>query len=139
MTGTFSHKLVAVMNEKIEPGVVMNALAHMSMGLGAHIDREQLHFIDYIDADGSAHPSISKMPFIILRANSNKISALRRVAREAGVQCIDFTNTMTAGSYIEQLERMKVTKEGDLIYYGCVLFGEWDKVSEITRKFSLWK
>jgi hypothetical protein len=34
---------------------------------------------------------------------------------------------------------MKQTKEADLAYYGIVLFGDWDKVSEMTRKFSLWK
>ncbi|HVV67717.1 MAG TPA: DUF2000 family protein [Gammaproteobacteria bacterium] len=24
-------------------------------------------------------------------------------------------------------------------YYGIVLFGDWDKVSALTRKFSLWR
>jgi hypothetical protein len=46
---------------------------------------------------------------------------------------------MTIGSYKDQLERTKQTKEADLIYYGIVLFGKWDTVSELTRKFSLWK
>jgi hypothetical protein len=46
---------------------------------------------------------------------------------------------MTTGTYAEQLERTKRVKEADLIYYGIVLFGTWDKVSELTRKFSLWK
>ena len=46
---------------------------------------------------------------------------------------------MTVGTYTEQLERTKQTKEEAIVYYGIVLFGEWDKVSELTRKFSLWK
>lgn len=50
-----------------------------------------------------------------------------------------FTHTMTIGSYEEQLERTKQVKEADLIYYGIVLFGDWDKVSVLTKKFSLWK
>lgn len=58
---------------------------------------------------------------------------------EAGIKCADFTNVMTIGTYIEQIEQMKKTKEEDLIYYGIVLFGDWNKVSELTRKFSLWK
>lgn len=135
----FTHKLVAVMNEKIEPGIIMNALAHMCIGFGSEIGKEPLRLTDYIDADGGSHPSISEMPFMILKANSNKIRTLRLAAREAGIQCVDFTDTMTVGTYLEQIERTKNTKEADLIYYGIVLFGDWEKVSELTRKFSLWK
>ncbi len=135
----FENKLVAVMNEKIEPGVIMNALAHMSIGFGSDIGKEPLQLTNYIDADGGSHPNISEMPFMILKANSNKIRALRLAAKEAGIKCVDFTNTMTIGTYLEQIERTKQTKEVDLIYYGVVLFGNWDKVSELTRKFSLWK
>ena len=135
----FENKLVAVMNEKIEPGVIMNALAHMSIGFGSVIGKQALRLTNYIDADGGSHPHISEMPFMILKANSNKIRTLRTAALQAGIQCVDFTSTMTSGTYLEQLDRTKEVKEADLIYYGIVLFGDWDKVSELTRKFSLWK
>lgn len=135
----FENKLVAVMNEKIEPGAIMNALAHMCIGFGSDIGKESLRLTNYIDADGGNHPNISEMPFMILKANSNKIRALRLAAHQAGIQCVDFTDTMTVGTYIEQIERTKQTIDADLIYYGIVLFGNWDKVSELTRKFSLWK
>lgn len=135
----FENKLVAVMNEKIEPGVIMNALAHMCIGFGSEIGKELLRLTKYIDADGGSHPNISEMPFMILKANSNKIRALREVSSQADIRSVDFTDTMTIGSYLEQIERTEQTKETDLIYYGIVLFGNWDKVSEMTRKFSLWK
>ena len=135
----FENKLVAVMNEKIEPGVIMNALAHMCIGFGSDIGKEPLRLTNYIDADEGSHPNISEMPFMILKANSNKIRALRQAALQAGIKFVDFTDTMTIGSYVEQLERTKQIKEADLIYYGIVLFGNWNKVSELTRKFSLWK
>lgn len=135
----FENKLVAVMNEKIEPGVIMNALAHMCIGFGSEIGKEPLRLTNYIDGDESSHPSISEMPFIILKANSNKIRTLRQAVEQAGIKFVDFTDTMTIGSYVEQLERTLQVKEADLIYYGIVLFGSWDKVSELTRKFSLWK
>lgn len=139
MTTAFSNKLVAVMNEKIEPGVIMNALAHLCIGFGAEIGQEPLRLTNYIDADGSSHPNISEMPFMILKANSNKIRSLRQAALAAGIKFVDFTHTMTVGTYLEQIERTKQTKEEEFIYYGIVLFGEWDKISELTRKFSLWK
>jgi hypothetical protein len=136
---SFENKLVAVMNEKIEPGIVMNALAHMCIGFGSEIGKDPLRLTEYVDADGGSHPSISEMPFMILKANSNKIRGLRQACKEAGIKFVDFTNTMTVGSYVEQLERTKQTKEEELVYYGIILFGDWQKVSEMTRKFSLWK
>lgn len=135
----FENKLVAVMNEKIEPGVIMNALAHMCIGLGAQIGKDPLRLTNYVDADGTSHPCISEMPFMILKANSNKIRALREAALQASIASATFTDTMTIGGYVEQLERTKQTKEADLIYYGIVLFGKWDEVSNLTKKFSLWK
>lgn len=127
------------MNEKIEPGIIMNALAHMCIGFGSDIGKDPLRLTNYMNADGGIHPNISEMPFMILKANSNKLRALRLAAQQAEIRCVDFTNTMTIGTYVEQIERTKQTKEADLIYYGVVLFGDWEKVSELTRKFSLWK
>jgi len=136
----FENKLVAVMNGKIEAGVIMNALAHMCIGFGAKIGKDELRLSDYVDANENVHPHISDIPFIILKAkNSNKLADLRRAASELGVRFADFTDTMIVGTYKEQLERTKETQEADLVYYGVVLFGDWEKVSQLTKKFSLWK
>ncbi|MBS0359490.1 MAG: DUF2000 domain-containing protein [Proteobacteria bacterium] len=135
----FENKLVAVLNKDIEHGVVMNALAHMTIGLGAEVGKELLQLDHYVDANQNTYPNISKIPFIILRAKSNEIRKTVVAAREHSIQHGIFVNTMTVGTYVEQLERTKLSPEESLIYYGCVLFGAWDKVSEITRKFSLWK
>lgn len=135
----FTNKLVAVLNKSIETGKVMNALAHMCIGLGAVIGKEALRLTDYKDADGGSHPFISECPFIILSENSNKIRKLRHEAIANHIIFNDFTDTMTIGTYQEQLARTEQVKDEHLIYYGIVLFGEWDKVTELTRKFSLWR
>ena len=139
MSEEFENKLVAVMNEKVEPGIIMNALAHMCIGFGSIIGCDKLRLTNYIDGNQGSHPNISEMPFIILKANSNKIRNLKQAASELGIECVDFTDTMTSGTYLEQLERTKQTKELDLIYYGVILFGKKEKLSELTKKFSLWK
>lgn len=135
----FKNKLVAVLNKSIEPGKVMNALAHMCIGLGSVIGKEELRLTDYKDADGGSHPFISELPFIILSENSNKIRKLRNEAIANHITFNDFTDTMTIGNYKEQLARTVQVKDEDLIYYGIVLYGEWEKVTELTRKFSLWR
>lgn len=135
----FKNKLVAFLNKSIEAGKVMNALAHMSIGLGAAIGKEPLRLTDYQDADGGSHPFISEYPFIILSANSNKIRKCRFEAIEKGLLFNDFTDSMTIGTYQEQIEKTSKIKESELIYYGIVLFGEWEVVTELTKKYSLWK
>lgn len=135
----FENKLVAVMNKSVEPGKAMNALAHMCIGLGAAIGKESLRLTDYRDADGGSHPHISEIPFIILAENSNKIRKLRDEALAYQIMLTDFTDTMTVGTYQEQIKRTAKVKNADLVYYGIVLFGDWDKVTELTKKFSLWR
>lgn len=135
----FKNKLVAVLNKSVEPGKAMNALAHMCIGLGSAIGPEALHLTDYRDADNNSHPFISELPFIILTENSNKIRKLRQAALENNIMFNDFTDTMTIGTYKEQIAKTLITKDENLIYYGIVLFGDWDKVTELTKKCSLWR
>jgi hypothetical protein len=135
----FENKLVAVLNKSIPVGNLMNALAHLCIGFGAKIGVEPLRLTNYKDGDGGDHPYISEIPFMVLEANSNKIRALRQAAIEQGIEFSDFTHTMTVGGYEEQIKRSAETPESELIYYGIVLFGNWEKVSALTKKFSLWK
>jgi len=138
--GVFENKLVAILNYKdVAPGVVLNALGHMTLGLGAQIGKQNLRLDDYIDANGNVYPNISQMPFIILQGKSNEIRRTVAAAREAKMVYGVFLNTMTGGTYLEQLDRTKETPDEQLIYYGCVIFGPWDAVSALTKKFSLWK
>lgn len=57
---------------------------------------------------------------------------------------MEFKNKLVAvlnksRTYLDQIEKTKQVKDQDLIYYGIVLFGDWQKVTELTRKFSLWR
>ncbi len=136
----FKKKLIAVMNKNIEPGIIMNALAHMSFGLGTSIkDKDECKLTNYKDNDGNDHRNISEIPFIILRANSNKIRNTRNQAIEDNIDFVDFNDTMTIGTFQEQIIKAQNTKEKDLNYYGIVLFGDYEKISEMTKKFSLWR
>jgi hypothetical protein len=136
----FSNKLVAVINKQIEPGIAMNALAHMCLGFGAHMGPSDLHLMDYTNAEGAIYPNISKMPFIILREkNSNKIAKLLAQAKEAGIQYAVFTNTMTEGTWEDQKARTLATKSNDILFYGIVLFGPQQIITQMTEKLSLWR
>lgn len=136
-----THKFVAVLNKKIPVGNLMNALGHITAGFAAsYPNPAEMRFDNYEDADGNAHPNISDNPFIVLQAdNSNKIRTLREALTEAGIHFVDFTSTMTVGTYAEQQKKTKATPEAELEYWGIVTFGEVDKLNAITKKFSLWR
>jgi hypothetical protein len=136
-----THRFTAILNKKIEPGRLMNALGHMAAGLaGGSTDPAAMKFLQYLDASGGAHPNISYHPFIVLQAdNSNQIRTVRSAALEKGIAFTDFTSTMTAGTSEEQVERTKQTKEEELEYWGICLFGETEGIKEMTKKFSLFR
>lgn len=136
---SFDNKLVGIVNKDIDVGVAMNALAHMTIGLGGQLDADLLCLNDYKDQDGHIYPCISKMPFIILRGKSSEIRKAVHGAREHQIKHGIFTNTMTGGTYVEQLENTSETPEENLTYYGAVLFGPWETVSLLTKRFSLYK
>lgn len=136
-----TNKFVAVLNKKISVGSLMNALGHMAAGLvSSYSDIPAMRFDSYIDANGNVHKSISDNPFIILSAdNSNQIRTLRQELIVANVHFVDFTSTMTVGTYTEQKERTKQTPEEQLEYYGICLFGDRMVLAPLTKKFSLWR
>jgi hypothetical protein len=136
----FQNKLVAIVNKKVDAGVLMNALAHMCLGFGAHTGSTELHLMDYQNADGFLYPNISKMPFIILKEdNSNRIAKLLMEAKEAGIHYSVFTNTMTEGTWEDQKARTLAVKPEEIVYYGIVLFGPQEVVTKLTKKLSLFR
>jgi hypothetical protein len=135
-------KLVALINKRLESGVAMNALAHATaaaVNLAGQEGRESLKFLDFADADGQVYPGISARSFIILRGTDADIRKLRASAMAAGLPAVAFTNTMTGGTYIEQLERTKVAHAQDLVFYALVVLGNAETLNPLTKKLSLWR
>ncbi|MFA6305304.1 MAG: DUF2000 domain-containing protein [Candidatus Gracilibacteria bacterium] len=136
-----SKRFIAVLNKKIEPGRIMNALGHMTAGLaGGSVKTEEMCFLQYQDKTGGTHPNISHFPFIILKAdNSNKIRTVRNECIARKIPFSDFTGTMTLGTSQEQLQATATSPEEELEYYGIVMFGPTDILKEFTGKFSLYQ
>lgn len=134
-------RFVAVLNKKIEPGKLMNALGHMSAGLSGGYNRaNEMWFLEYKDKNNGIHPFISHFPFIVLSAdNSNQIRTVRNEAIARNIIFSDFTSTMTIGTSEEQVKNTAFTDEINLEYYGICTFGQTELLREFTKKFSLWK
>ena len=142
MTVQNGYKFVALVNKNLEPGVALNSLGHANLGLAALLadgKKDAMSLLEFKDADGQVHPNISALSLIVLRGTSGNIRSLRTEARALGIPCVDFTSSMTGGSYEEQLERTRKTPEAELEYYCVVLFGKIDELNPLTKKFSLYK
>jgi hypothetical protein len=136
-----SARVVVLLNKALAPGVALNAIAHLGMAIANVIGdegRTQLKFLDFSDADGGIHPSISARSLIVLRGKSSELRKLRREARTAGLATVDFTNSMTGGTYRDQLERTFAAKDDDLEYFGVAVFGPTEMTTPLTRRHSLW-
>lgn len=136
-----SKRFIAILNKKIEPGRLMNALGHMTAGLvgGFELNKE-ICLLDYQDKNDNLQSRISHYPFIVLKAdNSNKINNVRKEAKLNSISFTVFTDTMIIGISQDQIDATKNKTEDELEYYGICLFGETEKLKEFTGKFSLYK
>lgn len=136
------YKFVAVINEKIEIGKALNAIAHMSLGLVNIADeetREKMSFIDFPDKDNESHKSISGLSLIVLKGRNGEIKKARKQFIEENILFTDFIETMTGDTYTEQLVKTKELGQEEHNYFGLLAFGEIDTINPITRKLSLYK
>lgn len=136
------YKFVAVINEKIEMGKALNAIAHMGLGLvniANEETRERMSFIDFPDKDSESHKSISGLSLIVLKGRNGEIKKVRRQFAEQNILFTDFIETMTGDTYAEQLVKTKELGLEEHNYFGILAFGEIDKINPITKRLSLWK
>ena len=121
-------------------GIAFNTLAHLSLSIGKNVNdivgKELL-----TDASGVTHMGLSKYPFIILKANSQKIRDITNEAKEnSKLLVVDFPEYAYTTYTDEELqEAMSKTKEETLKYYGVALFGSVEEVDKLTKQLPLWK
>lgn len=133
-------KTVAVIDESISLGIAFNTLAHLALSIGKNatniMGKKELE-----DTSGIIHKGLSKYPFIILKANSEKIRQIVNEAKEnTELLVVDFPEQAYTEYTDEELqEAIAKTKEEDIKYYGVAMFGPVKEINKLTKGLSLWK
>jgi hypothetical protein len=113
-------KLFAILNKELPLGKTLNALAHLSLGLGHRISK--------------GTPSID-----VYFGDSSQVRQFRRLSQAMAVQypqevvATDFTDTMTVDTAIEQLKRTKETPESSLTYFAASVIAPDSYLADITE------
>ncbi len=134
------YKFVIAINKAIDIGVALNAASHVALSIAAQATEDQkklMSFIPFMDAGQIEHPSISGLSLIVLRGSQGDLKKLVTAAREQGLLHADFIETMTGGTYAEQLERTKANQEH--AYYAVAVFGKKETIDPLTKRMSLYR
>jgi cystathionine beta-lyase/cystathionine gamma-synthase len=135
-------KFVFIVNEKFNPGAMLNAYGHVALGLAGMLDQNhtlnEVEFLDY-HQDGNIGPALlSTYPVIVLKAkNGSQLRRLRDDAQKAGLYVNYFTHTMNGESARGQLEATRSTPVEQQEFAVVALFGPQDILAPLTKRFSL--
>lgn len=133
-------KWVVVVNRKVSVPQLLNAIAHLALGMLKQCTAEAAGlFHNYDGSNGQLTSVISNWPVIILQANnSNQLRTLRAALLAAGLPCQAFVDTMIGESAADQIERTKSTDENNVEYFAVMAFGRAEEdLRPLTKKFSL--
>ncbi|MBI2012092.1 lysine--tRNA ligase [Candidatus Daviesbacteria bacterium] len=139
----FSKKMVVVLNKSVKSWEAMNTVGHISAFLGNKM-RESFDTGDYFKTkDGKKHPRNSQYPVVTLVASKKDLKKLINELRDTDLIYIGYVPEMVEFTDDQKLEKaissMEDEKDEKIEYLGVGIFGENEKMKELTKQFSLWK
>jgi len=140
MTQDFNHRISIVINRELPSWQVLNTVAHISSYFGNKLGAEFDTGENFISQDGILFPRNSQYAIIALSANSDQLSAFAEIVRAAQeVKSMFFIREMIEMTDDEELARMLTKKNGNEVeLLGVGIFGENQRVKELTKQFKLW-
>ena len=139
-TQDFSKKIAIVLRKDLENWQALNTTAHISAFLGNKIKDDFDSGEYFTTKDSKNHPRNSQYPIIVLAANPGQLMGLMENVRQSGLLYHGFIQEMIETTNDNEIvEILKDKNDSEIEYLGIGIFGDNNKVKELTKKFSLWK
>ena len=134
-----NEKCVMVIDENLPLGLIANTAAIMGITLGQKMP--EVVGADVTDKSGRPHLGIIEFPVPILKAAPEEIKSLRERLYQPEFQdvtAVDFSDlAQGCKTYGEFIEKMALTSENGLQYFGVALCGPKKKVNKLTGSMPL--
>lgn len=136
---TATTKCVMVLDESLPLGLLANTAAIMGITLGKRLP--EAVGPDVTDGSGRAHLGIIALPVPVLRADGERIRAIREALFQPEYKdmlAVDFSDVAQGCHvYEEYTERIARVQEADLRYFGIALCGPKKLVNRLTGSLPL--
>ncbi len=136
----FTKRMTVVLDKKLESWQLLNTVGHIAAFLGNKMPDKFATGDFFATADGIEYPRNSQYPLIALSATQEELKQLMGTIRNSGLLYVAYIPEMIEYTDDERLME-KVSKKSDeeLEYLGIGIFGDNEKVKELTGGFKLWR
>lgn len=140
MTQDFNQRISVVINRELPSWQVLNTVAHISAYFGNKLGAEFNTGESFTSQDGVLFPRNSQYAIIALSANPDQLPTFAEAVRAAeDVKSMFFIREMIETTSDEEIVGMLSNKNGSEVeLLGVGIFGENQRVKELTKQFKLW-
>ncbi len=132
-----SNKICIVLSENLPTGVALNTIAHLMASFGCYM--KNIIGQEVRDKSGNLHKGIPVYPNVVLKAKEKQIKEILEIAKKEEIFYIDYPEegytTYTDAEFVGKVSQH--TKD-TIKYIAIALFGDKEKINELTKKLSLW-
>lgn len=140
MPQDFSKRISIVVNRDLPSWQVLNTVAHISGYFGNKLGKRFDTGKYFVSQDETTFPRNSQYAIIVLSATADELVPFAgKVRSSKDVQSMFFIREMIETTDDKEIEEILSKKNAtDVELLGVGIFGENDKIKELTKGFKLW-
>lgn len=136
----FSKRMTVVVDNEVKSWQLLNTVGHITAFLGNKMDCEFTTGEYFETKDAIKYSRNSQYPIIILSAAQEKLRKLLGSLRKTDLLHVVYIPEMVEYTSDKKLmEKVSKKLDKNLVYLGVGIFGDNEKIKELTKHFNLWK
>lgn len=136
----FTKKMSVVLDKDLKSWQLLNTIGHLAAFLGNKMKEKFVTGDFFSTSDGVEYPRNSQYPLIALSATQEELKEFIKNVKMSGLLYVAYIPEMVEYTDDKRLiEKVSQKKDQDLHFLGIGIFGDNEKVKELTAGFKLWK